>query len=127
MGSTIAKYARTLLALSCALGASSAVLATSADNEIMALIAEVKRSDCTFIRNGSEHNSAEAAEHMEKKFDYYKNRIRTAEDFIRLAATGSAVSGKPYEVGCPNAPVTTSAAWLKRKLADMRRHASDRR
>lgn len=93
----------------------------------MALIAEVRRSDCTFIRNGSEHDSAEAADHIEKKFDYYKNRIRTAEDFVRLAATGSALSGKPYEVSCPNAPVTTSAAWLKQKLAVMRRHAPDRR
>ncbi len=41
----------------------------------------------TFIRNGSEHDSANAAKHMQAKFEHYRDRIVSAEDFIALCAT----------------------------------------
>ena len=83
--------------------------------EIDYLINAVKTSDCVFIRNGSSHDPAEAARHINKKYTYLKKRITTAEDFIKGAATGSSLSGKPYLMIC-NGVEIKSADWLRAEL-----------
>ena len=70
------------------------------------LIEEVASSQLTFIRNGENHSSEEAAKHIRKKYDYFKSRIESPEDFIRLCASRSLVSGKPYLVVTPQGKVT---------------------
>lgn len=62
------------------------------------LIGEVAASPLTFIRNGERHSGKEAADHIRKKYDYFKPRIESVEDFIRLCASKSLISGKPYLV-----------------------------
>ncbi|MEO5719519.1 MAG: DUF5329 family protein [Chthoniobacterales bacterium] len=77
---------------------SSATAAESLDQTINYLITYIAKSDATFIRNGEKHAPAEGAEHVRAKYEHFKKEIKTPEDFIRLAASKSLLSGKPYLV-----------------------------
>ena len=100
--------------------ASAVVLADT----VSMLLGYVRDSGCVFIRNGREHDSAAAAKHMERKYRHFRDDIETPEDFIRLAATKSTMSGKPYRVRTPEGDERLSADWLADALAAMRRPAS---
>lgn len=94
----------------------------AARQEIAHLIGYLTTSGCSFQRNGSWHDAAEAARHLQRKYDYLLKRdlVATGEDFIARAASESSLSGKPYQVRCgANAPIA-SAAWLKAELATYR-------
>lgn len=90
--------------------------------ELDSLVSALRTSGCSFQRNGTWHDPATAADHLQKKREYLegKGRIATAEDFIRLGATESSMSGKAYQVRCPDKPVVPSRVWLERKLAALR-------
>jgi len=90
------------------------------DQAIEYLLAYVARSDSTFIRNGQSYDAQMAAAHLRSKRSYFKAQIRTPEDFIRLAATKSEFSGKPYQVRTRDGRLFTSAEWLTEILADYR-------
>ena len=60
------------------------------------LIERVRKSPYTFVRNGSEHTSNEAAEHLAWKWYHVKDRIQTARQFIEHLATRSSTSGQLY-------------------------------
>ena len=83
------------------------------------LIEEVDASHLTFIRNGKTHSSEEAANHIRRKYEHFKSQIRTAEDFIRLCASKSLVSGEPYLVVTPQGRVTVES-WLRHILMEYR-------
>lgn len=91
------------------------------------LIREVATSNLTFIRNGERHSSEEAAKHLLRKYEYFKSRIESPEDFIRLCASKSLVSGEPYLVVTPQGTVTVES-WLGEILAKYRlgRDSEDR-
>ncbi len=84
------------------------------------LLKFVEESECVFIRNGREHDSKKAARHMKRKYEHFKDEIKTPEDFIRLAGTRSTVSGKPYEVRLKNGKEELSSSWLQKALEDYR-------
>lgn len=84
--------------------------------EITYLIATVRGSSSTFIRNGTTHPGPAAADHMKAKGDYYRSDIKTAEDFIRLAATKSALTGTLYAVHHPDGTQEPCGVWLTRLL-----------
>jgi len=90
-------------------------------NEIRELLEFVEQSDCIFIRNGAEYSGARARAHLERKLDYLKskNRVKSAEDFIDLAATKSSLSGRAYEVRCSDGR-KPAAIWLHRELQRQR-------
>ena len=87
---------------------------------IQYLLNFVKTSDCIFIRNNKEHTSAEAASHMQKKYEHFKDRIKTPEDFIRLTATKSLMTGKLYYIKLKDGKKLSSEAWLLRALEEYR-------
>jgi Family of unknown function (DUF5329) len=89
------------------------------------LLQFVETSRCTFLRNGVEYNSKSAVNHIKKKYDYFKNQIRTAEDFIALAATKSELSGRPYFVRCEKAKEVPTATWLHEELQQYRKTRKD--
>jgi hypothetical protein len=91
-----------------------------AEGEISHLLGFIERSGCTFIRNGEEHTSQQAREHIENKYSYVKRRVKSAEDFIRYAATGSSISGRAYRVRCGGEEMPT-AKWLEKELERFRR------
>jgi hypothetical protein len=94
--------------------------AAKTSGEIVHLLDFVHVSKCTFIRNGSEYDGAKAADHLKTKYDYFKSDIHSTEDFIDLAATKSAFSGKPYLVHCPGMQTIAASDWLKIELQTYR-------
>jgi hypothetical protein len=90
-----------------------------APEEIASLLLFVEQSECTFMRNGKHYDAPEARRHIEKKYNYFKDRIHTAEEFIQYSATKSTMSGKPYRVEC-NGVGMTSSDWLYAELDKLR-------
>lgn len=99
---------------------SSANPPPSAEREIEHLLNYITGSDVTFLRNGDSHQAGEAAEHIRKKYDYYLNKVFTAEDFIRLSATKSALSGKVYYIKLSDGTRTSNSEWLLAELKSYR-------
>jgi hypothetical protein len=88
------------------------------EQTIQYLLDRVAKSECTFIRNEKQYGAKEAAEHMKAKAKYYKNEIKTAEDFIQLAGTKSLISGDDYYVRTKEGKEMRCADWLKKILDD---------
>ena len=87
---------------------------------IEALITAVGRLEgATFLRNGSEHTAAEAADHLRLKWKNAGKRVRTAEDFIRYCATQSSMSGRKYRIRLADGRELDSADWF---TAELRRY-----
>ena len=91
------------------------------DREIAYLLDTISRSNCRFIRNGIAYSAVEAREHMEKKYDYARSRIKSAEAFIRYVATKSSMTGEPYLIEC-DGQTMPCADWLQDALARFRQN-----
>lgn len=90
--------------------------AESLEQTIHYLLDYVAQSKATFIRNGSLHTPAEALDHIKAKYEHFKNEIKTPEDFIRVAASKSLISGKPYLVRTPDGKEMRLDVWLTEAL-----------
>ena len=86
-------------------------------DEIAYLIDFIRHSSCTFIRNGSEYDGGEAADHIQAKYDHFKDEIKSVDDFIARAASKSMLSGKPYEVRCAGKTML-AADWIRTEDAN---------
>jgi len=42
----------------------------------------------------------EAVAHIQRKYDYYRDNINSAENFIRLSASKSTVTRRAYTIEC---------------------------
>ncbi len=92
-------------------------------SEIAHLLGYIEKSGCRFYRNGSWYEDVKGPlDHVKLKYDYFmkKGRIKSTEDFIKLAATKSEISGKTYLVQCNNGPEIPTARWLADELARFR-------
>jgi hypothetical protein len=102
--------------------AQSAELPESSKTEISHLIHYLKDSGCQFNRNGSWYNATEASAHIQKKFNYLEDKhvLSSTESFIEKAASESSMTGKAYQVKCPNASPVNSAIWFTVELKKFR-------
>ena len=91
------------------------------DETIAYLLAFVAKSDCAFIRNGQSYTDKQASNHMQEKGRYFKDQIVTPEDFIRLAASESLVTGQPYMVRTKEGKELRCDEWLKEVLKEYRK------
>lgn len=89
--------------------------------EINHLLKFVSETKCQYERNGTMHSGKEAKEHIQKKYDYYEDDIKSAEDFIKLSATQSYISGNHYKIHCPKQPILKSSVWLLQELQAFRK------
>jgi hypothetical protein len=116
-----------LAAMAFALCAASLAHATPSASEqkvIETLIQRVaSQKSMKFMRNGEEHDAAEAARHLRAKYDHFKDEIVTAEDFIRLCGTRSEVTKVPYKVRIANKGTRSSSDFLKEELRAVRLQA----
>jgi hypothetical protein len=88
--------------------------------KIELLIETVERMEgAKFIRNGVEHETAEAAEHLRRKWKAAGDRIKTADDFIEHLASKSSTTGKPYEIRLPDGSVVASGPYLQERLREI--------
>jgi len=88
--------------------------------EIDHLLAFVAGTTCQYERNGSVYDGARAEQHIKKKYEYFKNKINSAEDFIKYSATKSTMSGKQYKIHCENMATQNSSDWLLNELKKYR-------
>jgi hypothetical protein len=98
-------------------GAESASQKEIADKTVIYLIDQVAKSHLIFTRNGTEYSSQEAAEHIRTKYEYFKSRIKSPEDFIYFCASKSIVSGKPYLVSTAQGKISVEK-WLGERLVE---------
>ena len=96
-----------------------AAAGASLDEEITHLLNYIETSDWIFFWSNICHDPKEAVKHIEKKYNYLKKRIKNTEDFIKGAATGSSISGKPYMIICNGVEMPT-ADWLRIELKKYR-------
>ena len=91
--------------------------------EIDYLLTQLKTSGCEFNRNGTWYSASDATAHLNKKYEYLKqkNQISSTEEFIDKAARKSSMSGQPYFVKCKDAPSVESAKWFKDALIKFRK------
>ena len=95
----------------------------AAQKEIDYLLQFVEKSDCRFIRSGTEYSPKEAADHLRMKLGKAGNRVKTAEDFIAEVASKSYLSGQPYQIKLPNGTVQPAGPWLTQALTRQRESA----
>ncbi len=89
--------------------------------EIDHLINYIRNSTCKFIRNGKAHSSDEAIDHILRKYEHFKDKIKTSEDFIDYCASKSLLSDQPYQIKCPGQTVIESRLWFLEELKRFRR------
>lgn len=88
--------------------------------KIEALIAHIENlEDAVFIRNDAEHNCREAAKHMRDKWQWKRKEIKTARDFINVAATKSSTSGRPYLIRFKNGREEKCGEYLLARLKQL--------
>jgi hypothetical protein len=93
--------------------------AAAPETEIGQLLEFVAQSGCSFERNGSSHDSVDAADHLRLKYRRGKRYVASAEQFIDRLATESSWTGKPYMVRCEGQE-QPSGAWLYQALERQR-------
>ena len=71
-----------------------------------------------FIRNGSEYDGKTAAEHLRMKLKTAGGYVETADDFIRLCASQSYITGKPYMIRLSNGKTIKSEEYFREKLKE---------
>lgn len=69
-----------------------------------------------FIRNGTEYDGIEAAKHLRMKLEKAGDRVQTVDDFIKLCASKSYISGQPYVIKFSDGKTITSEKYLREKL-----------
>ena len=94
------------------------------ETEVNSLIDDVAASGCDFQRNGTVHDSVDAADHLRLKYRRGKRYVDTAEHFIDRLATESSWTGKPYTVICDGV-AEPSGEWLYRRLQEHRNSYSE--
>jgi Family of unknown function (DUF5329) len=110
---------RSLLLALCLISTAQAQVLTE-PQRIDALIRAVEElPNAKFVRNDTEHDARKAGEHLRLKLRESRGRCRTAEDFIRVCASGSSVSGKPYQIRFADGSVQTSEAFLRSRLKEL--------
>ncbi len=93
--------------------------ADQSDPEVEYLLGFVEASGCTFHRNGSDHDAADAADHLRLKYRRGGKYVNNAEQFIDRLATESSWTKTKYTVTCEG-EVLGSGDWLHQALKDYR-------
>jgi len=86
------------------------------ENKIVKLILFIEKSNAVFIRNGSEYDAKEAADHLRMKRKKAGNKVKTAKDFIDQIASKSSMSGEAYKMKFKNGSILNTRDILYAEL-----------
>ncbi|MDA8124867.1 MAG: DUF5329 family protein [Deltaproteobacteria bacterium] len=87
--------------------------------KIAFLISSVENlKDAQFIRNGSAYDGKRAADHLRLKLQQAGDQVQRADDFIRLCASKSSVTGKPYLIRLPDGKTVAADEFFRKKLKE---------
>jgi hypothetical protein len=92
------------------------------EEKINKLILFIEKSNAVFIRNGSEYEAKEAAEHLKMKRKKAGNKVKTAKDFIDLIASKSYMSGEAYKMKFSNGSIINTRDMLYNELRKLERN-----
>ena len=73
-------------------------------------------ADAKFVRNGKDYDAKSAVKFLRGKWEANEEKVRSAEDFITVAATRSSTTGKPYMIRLKGTPPTPCAGYLTAQL-----------
>lgn len=73
-----------------------------------------------FVRNDEEYDAKKAAQHLRLKLNKAGDRVKTADDFIKLCASKSYMTGKPYMIKYPDGKSIESEKFLREKLKEFK-------
>jgi hypothetical protein len=93
-------------------------------SEVNHLLVFVKNSGCIISRNGTDHPAVKGISHIEKKYDYFRDDIKSTEEFIEYSATKSTMSGDYYMVSCPGKEAIRTQDWL---MSELKRYRSEKK
>lgn len=88
--------------------------------EIDHLLNFVANTSCKYDRNGTIHDGPEARDHINIKYQHYRKKVKSTEDFINYSATKSLMSGKKYKIHCPGSEAVFASDWLLDELKAFR-------
>jgi len=71
-----------------------------------------------FVRNGKEYDGKQAAAHLRMKLKNTASMVHSAEDFIKICASKSYLSGKPYLIVFPNGRTVPSEVFFRQQLQE---------
>lgn len=92
----------------------------SEQEKIEYLISHVENlTDAAFVRNGTIHTPERAAGHMRTKLRRARRHISTAEDFIRICASQSSITGRKYLITFTDGRSVESGTYLKKILEEL--------
>jgi hypothetical protein len=103
--------------------ATFAIAAGAEDNieqkKIEFLISSVENlTEAKFVRNGTEHDSRNAAKHLRLKIEKAGERVKTAEDFINLCASKSYITNQPYMIKYADGKMISARKYFREKLKE---------
>jgi mitochondrial fission protein ELM1 len=73
--------------------------------------------NAVFIRNGSEHDSKEAGEHLRMKLRKAGSYINDADDFIEICSS-SYITGRPYFIKFSDGQIIKAEKFFRKKLME---------
>ncbi|MFI5324225.1 MAG: DUF5329 family protein [Thermodesulfobacteriota bacterium] len=88
--------------------------------EVEYVLGLVKNSPCRFERNGKLYDGEKAYEHIEMKYEHFRDEITSTETFIEYVATKSMLSVKYYLILCGDRAPVKTADWLLEELKKYR-------
>ena len=106
-------------------GYTGADVSPAQELEIEHLLKYVEKSSCQLNRNGKFHAGKEAAGHIQRKYEHFKRKIKTTEQFIEYSATKSTMSGELYLVKCGEQDSIKTGDWLLEELKRYRKNNPD--
>ena len=86
-------------------------------DKIQYLISSIETlKGANFIRNGKMYDAGRAADHLRLKLKAAGDRVKTAEDFIRLCASKSSLSGEPYRIRFSDGTTVETEVFFHNRL-----------
>ena len=108
----------TILALLTLTGSAAGVQDPGEAARIGKLIAAVETlPGAQFIRNGIAYDGKAAADHLRLKLKAAGERVKTAEDFIRLCASRSSMTGVAYRILLADGTVLEAETFFRNHLS----------
>lgn len=95
----------------------------SQKSEVKNLLEFVETTGCTFERNGKKYNGERASKHIKRKYNHFRDKITTTEEFIEYSGTKSTISGNFYLVYCDESNPVESRDWLLEELTRFRKQS----
>jgi hypothetical protein len=89
--------------------------------EVAHLLNFVRNTNCIIERNGTKYDGEEAYSHIMNKYEYFRDDIKSTEDFIEYSATKSTMSGDVYLVHCVGQAPKRTSDWLLQELSRLRK------